>query len=254
MRKESQRRHFDDWYSGKGKEVLFYDTPFLQWVMQDILNAAYDELGDLKGKRGLIYGSGVNIGPAKEMLSRGASAVHLIDISPQAVDLLQKKVGSEGLQEYVYADVMDCETTDFPDHFFDVIFGKAILHHLDLDKALLELWRIASRGAILVFIEPLGMNPLINLFRKLTPERRTRDEKPLDGEAISAVQKSPFKSKQLRSFTLLCNVGIFLFTILKLKGPSRTGYKLMKRADDALLKLMPMMQRFCWNTIISLKK
>ena len=31
----------------------------------------------------------------------------------------------------------------------------------------------------MIFIEPLGTNPLINLYRKLTPRSRTVDEHPL---------------------------------------------------------------------------
>ena len=36
----------------------------------------------------------------------------------------------------------------------------------------------------LIFIEPLGTNPLINLYRKFTPTSRSDDEHPLTFEDI----------------------------------------------------------------------
>ena len=37
---------------------------------------------------------------------------------------------------------------------------------------------LPSKGN-LIFIEPLGTNPIINLYRKLTPKSRSKDEHPL---------------------------------------------------------------------------
>jgi ubiquinone/menaquinone biosynthesis C-methylase UbiE len=64
---------------------------------------------------------------------------------------------------------MNAEATTFPDNSFDLICGSSILHHLNLDKACAEIRRILRPDGGAVFIEPLGHNPLINMFRKLTP-------------------------------------------------------------------------------------
>ena len=49
---------------------------------------------------------------------------------------------------------------------FDIIYGTGILHHLNLKACLDEIERILKPGGKFVFIEPLGTNPVINLYRK----------------------------------------------------------------------------------------
>jgi SAM-dependent methyltransferase len=76
-------------------------------------------------------------------------------------------------------DVMNAEELEFEDAAFDVIFGSGIIHHLDVPRAYSELARVLAPGGSAVFVEPLGHNPLIRVFRNRTPELRTPDEHPL---------------------------------------------------------------------------
>ena len=62
--------------------------------------------------------------------------------------------------------VMDAESMKFEDKTFDVVYGSGILHHLNIDKAYRELARVLKPDGVAIFIEPLGHNPLINLYRK----------------------------------------------------------------------------------------
>jgi ubiquinone/menaquinone biosynthesis C-methylase UbiE len=73
-------------------------------------------------------------------------------------------------------DVMNAEELEFEDAAFDVIFGSGIIHHLDVPRAYSELARVLAPGGSAVFVEPLGHNPLIRVFRNRTPELRTPDE------------------------------------------------------------------------------
>ena len=76
-------------------------------------------------------------------------------------------------------DVINAEELEFEDAAFDVIFGSGIIHHLDVPRAYSELSRVLAPGGSAVFVEPLGHNPLIRVFRNRTPELRTPDEHPL---------------------------------------------------------------------------
>ena len=68
------------------------------------------------------------------------------------------------------AFIMDCENLGFKDNSFDLIFGRAILHHLNLEKSSKEISRVLCKNGKAVFIEHLGMNPLINfVFPFLSP-------------------------------------------------------------------------------------
>ena len=61
---------------------------------------------------------------------------------------------------------------------FDFIFGNSILHHLDNEKACNSMLKTLKPDGKILFLEPLGKNPLINLYRRLTPNQRTPDEHP----------------------------------------------------------------------------
>ena len=71
------------------------------------------------------------------------------------------------------------ENTKLSSNYFDIIYGVGILHHLNLNKTVKEIERLLKKNGSLIFIEPLGTNPFINLYRKLTPNSRSKDEHPL---------------------------------------------------------------------------
>ena len=75
--------------------------------------------------------------------------------------------------------VMDAHSLDYDDASFDVVFGKAILHHLDYVVALDEIDRVLKPGGLMVFMEPLDLNPVGWLVRAVTPDMRTPDEVPM---------------------------------------------------------------------------
>jgi SAM-dependent methyltransferase len=90
--------------------------------------------------------------------------------------------------------VMDAHHLDFPDHTFDAIFGGGILHHLEYEKALKEIRRVLKPGGVIVFAEPMDMNPVARLARSVNPEFRTEDETPFRMREL-AICSSLFKTR-----------------------------------------------------------
>ncbi len=84
---------------------------------------------------------------------------------------------------------MDAHHLEFPDNTFDIVFGTGILHHLDFETALREIFRVLKKDGEMVFLEPLGRNPVGKLVRRLTPDARTRDEKPLDKQHFRILER-----------------------------------------------------------------
>src|SRR5262245_13616654 len=74
---------------------------------------------------------------------------------------------------------MDAHNLEFDDGSLDVVFGVAILHHLEFAHAMREIHRVLRRGGKIVFVEPLRHNPVARLVRWFTPHARTPDELPL---------------------------------------------------------------------------
>lgn len=75
--------------------------------------------------------------------------------------------------------LMDANNLTFEDNSFDVVFGGAILHHLDIEKSIEHIHRVLKPGGKIVFLEPLNMNPIYKIYRKFNPQERTPDEHAL---------------------------------------------------------------------------
>ena len=131
---------------------------------------------------------------------------------------------------------------------FDLVFGSGILHHLNLKKSVSEISRILKNNGEMVFLEPLGTNPLINLYRKLTPKSRSEDEHPFlkkDFDFISSLFTN-VTVKYYGFFTLI----FFLFY----KSPKKSlVFKIISRLDYYFLKIK-YFKNFAWSVLIIAKK
>jgi ubiquinone/menaquinone biosynthesis C-methylase UbiE len=133
---------------------------------------------------------------------------------------------------------IDCESLCFDNDSFDLVIGRAILHHLDLSRALPEIHRVLKKNGRGLFIEPLGMNPLINLYRKLTPQNHTPDEHPLKNA----------------DFQKLSSLVLALARFFEDKSRLSKLIKRLQDWDNTLLRYLPYLKWYCWTTVISFKK
>ncbi len=92
---------------------------------------------------------------------------------------------------------MDAHELVFPDDLFDIVVGNGILHHLDLPVCLASIERVLKPKGFALFIEPLAGNPLLKLFRVLTPRARTIDEKPLTSKRSFGYRREVGRAKSV---------------------------------------------------------
>jgi SAM-dependent methyltransferase len=145
-----------------------------------VLSRCYDRYKEVieagcSGRQVLEYGCGK--GSSAFDLARLGAQVTGIDISPIAIEAAAEAAAAAELD--VRFAQMNAERLEFPADSFDVICGASILHHLDLATASAQIARCLRPGGTAAFVEPLGHNPAINLYRWLTPQLRTPDEHPL---------------------------------------------------------------------------
>jgi len=216
-----------------------------------IAKRSHHEFGDLirtasADKDVLEYGCGV--GNFSFELAAVAARVTGIDISPESVAKARRRAASLDRQAMVF-EVMNAEAMTFPDESFDVVVGSAILHHLDLERASAEIMRVLRPGGRAIFLEPLGHNPALVLFRKLTPSMRTSDEHPLTMREL-ALLKERMGVADYRFFHL-CT----LLAIPFLKTP--VFWKLvdtLDACDDVMFRVFPPLRSWSWFVIMDFCK
>ena len=128
------------------------------------------------GKVFLDYacGNGANAIAAAQA---GAALSIGLDISPISIQNARADARKAGVSNATVFVQADAENTKLPDHCVDLVICNGMLHHLDLSVAFPELQRILAPGGKLLAYEALNYNPLIKLYRSLTPAMRTDWEK-----------------------------------------------------------------------------
>jgi SAM-dependent methyltransferase len=160
-------------------------------------------VGPVEGLRILDYGCGD--GELSLHLARGAPREIVgIDISPATIELARGRAARFLPGAPVSFTVGDAQSTGLPDHSFDLVVGKFVLHHLELDAALTELRRLLAPGGRAVFVETSGLNPLLRLGRAHIVHKDrlgavkcgTADEHPLSRADLRVVRRH-FPSAQV---------------------------------------------------------
>lgn len=239
------------------REKTYHNTAFSEGIRKSadkyytIHNLSYARLAAKlrqygSGKDILEYGCGP--GSHSFVLATYARKVTAIDISDYAINNAAQKAKDEGINNIAFIE-MDAENLQFPDDSFDLVYGNAIIHHLDLIKAFAEINRVLRPGGRAFFYEPLGHNVFINLYRKLTPRMRTIDEHPLLAADLKLARRS-FSNVSISYFHLTT---LFAVPFRGMKGYNRI-LAFLHRMDNAIFSICPFMRRQAWYCIIELKK
>jgi SAM-dependent methyltransferase len=225
-----------------GGGLCFDDDSYLDhepWI-----RPALGRLGDVRGLRVLDYGCGH--GMAATVLARRGARVTAFDLSPGYLAEARARCRANGaLVAFAQADG---ERLPFADASFPRIWGNAVLHHLDVDRAGRELWRVLAPGGFAVFCEPWGENPLLSWARHSVPypgKQHTPDERPLTRQQVRRLE-AIFPRVDLRGFQLLSMVRRVL-------GDGRLVGGL-SWCDAQLLRWLPRLQRFCRYAMLTLHK
>jgi SAM-dependent methyltransferase len=157
----------------------------------------------------------------------------------------------EGIADRCHFFVMDAEHTTFEDNTFDIIHCSGCLHHLDLDAAYKELYRILKPGGKIIAEEGLCHNPIIHWYRKLTPKLRTAWEVDhiLSRSKIYSSQKY-FDGLQMRFFHLFTIAAV---PFRKSKLFFKPILKLMELIDAVVLRI-PGIRWWAWICVFVLTK
>ena len=191
------------------------------------------------GSRVLDYGCGAGAYSARSAARLGHK-VTAIDLSPVAIEHARQTAEAEGIAGNIEFAVMDAENLELPDDEFDLVCGNGVIHHLDLDRGFKEITRVLKPSGRAAFLEPLGHNPVINLYRNRTPDQRSVDEHPLLVKDFATCQRW-FSGVEAEYFHLAGLAALPFIDSSRLDG-------IVGRLDavDRMLFRVPPVRRLAW--------
>ena len=166
------------------------------------LEYAYHVLGDVRGQ--LVVDFGCGTGENSLLLARRGAQVQAVDISPDLIDIARRRLTLNGIDCGVTFHTASVYEIPLPDASVDMVFGMAILHHLDMRLAARETWRLLKPGGRAIFQEPMRNSGFLRLLRKIFPNRApdiSPFERPLTNAEVNDFARD-FSSCRIRPFYL----------------------------------------------------
>ncbi len=220
-------------------------------------------LGDLSGKYILDLGCGA--GESSVYFARKRARCVACDYSTSMVE--KAKLLAEQYGVNIKNRVVNAMELDFNNNTFDIVYASNILHHVDAKKCLHEIHRVLKPGGKACTWDPLRHNPLINIYRRIARQVRTKDEQALSIFFVNEF-KTLFSRVKYDTFWI-ATLWIFLrFFLIERVNPNkerywkkiiyeevrlrRTYYRLEKL--DYYLKKFPLMKCLSWNLAVVAEK
>jgi len=248
-RYESERAFHDTLAESGGRRNAdrFYAVNEQSWeCFRSLLLAEAAAVGATRPPDILEYGSGAGAFASTTLAEAGFASIG-IDISSASLHAARERAeGLSGGVRPLYL-TMNAERLEFGDGAFDVVCGNGIVHHLDLDRAFGEIARVLRPEGVVVLAEPLGHNPLINLYRRLTPSQRTADEHPLRMSDL-ALARRYFGRVDVWYFHLFELLAVPLRST-RVFGPARRA---LGALDAGLFRFVPPLRRQAWFVVLRL--
>jgi SAM-dependent methyltransferase len=217
------------------------DTPYP-------LEYAYHLLGDVAGLRVVDFGCGSGANTAL-LTGRGAH-VWGFDISQDLLTLAERRLALSGRGGEATFMAASAHDLPFPDNSIDVVFGMAILHHLDLDLVSREVRRVLKPGGRAIFKEPVRNSAAVRFLRSLVPYRAP-DVSPYE---------HPLTDAELRRFATgfgQCSVrafGLPHVQVGQLLPIAKRYWRTWHAWDRAALDRAPWLERYTSVRVIALRK
>jgi SAM-dependent methyltransferase len=203
-----------------------------------------DALGPVRGASVLEIGCGTG-DLSLQLLRRGARLTAL-DLSPGMVELARSRA-----PEATFL-VAPAEETSLPGESFDLVVGKAVLHHVDVPAAAAEIRRVLRPGGRAVFFENQDRNPLLRLARRRlwgSPRLHwvgTRDEHALTSADFDSLRRV-FGSVEL-------SYPSFYFFEALSRALGHRLHRPLAGLDALVWRALPPARRWSWHVLVSAKR
>ena len=124
----------------------------------------FKSLGDPRGL--FVLDCGCGDGEFSTVLGLLGARVTGVDLCEALVQTARRRARLNGIDRSVQFVRSSAHCLPFPANRFDLVFGKAVLHHLDLAQAASEFCRVLKKGGRCVFQEPIAFSKTLARIRR----------------------------------------------------------------------------------------
>lgn len=243
------------------REKQFYDEEWKKIKVREIRGrVVIPEIPTLAGKRVLVCSCGTGIEAVQAALE-GAD-VYAFDISETAAHNACAMAEYNKVQMQV--EVMDFHHLTYPDNFFDIVYGSAILHHIDCDVVGRQIHRVLKPGGVAYFLENSDRNVLLRWVRRLVfgkpggyqrqkflffRRNGTTDEYPLTEEEVAMLQR--IFQGNLRRYN---HTFEFFYLLNSMLFKKRSVGRKLRAFDRFVVRILPFLRPYSFQQEIWMQK
>jgi 2-polyprenyl-3-methyl-5-hydroxy-6-metoxy-1,4-benzoquinol methylase len=175
-------------------------------------------------------------------LARSGAEIVAIDVSPELLEIARSNSSAPNVRY----EIQNAYRLNYPDAVFDSVVGSSVLHHLEIDPALREIYRVLKPGGKIFFTEPNMLNPQIAVQKNVPWVKRKLGDSP-DETAFFRWQLGRLLEK-----TGYCDIRVEPFDFLHPQVPARLVNRM--KTVSRLLERLPVVSEFAGSLYIRAAK
>jgi len=107
-------------------------------------------------------------------LARSGADIIAIDVSPELLEIARVNCFAPNVRY----ELQNAYELRYPDAEFDSVVGSSVLHHLEIEAALREIYRVLKADGTIYFTEPNMLNPQIAIQKNVPWVKRKLGDSP----------------------------------------------------------------------------
>src|SRR5215470_3927361 len=107
-------------------------------------------------------------------LARSGADIVAIDVSPELLEIARANRSAPNVRY----EIQNAYTLSYPDAVFDSVVGSSVLHHLEIEEALREIYRVLKPAGAIYFTEPNMLNLQIAIQKNVLWVKRKLGDSP----------------------------------------------------------------------------
>ena len=117
---------------------------------------------------------GCGAGYFTQELARSGADIVAIDVSPELLEMARGNCSAPNVQY----EIENAYELSYGDAVFDSVVGSSVLHHLEIEKALRDIYRVLKPAGTIFFTEPNMLNPQIAIQKNIPWIKRKLGDSP----------------------------------------------------------------------------